>query len=44
MRLLGDWNWYLPRWLRWLPDIHVEGTRALGSRTEAGREREPVSA
>ena len=19
MRLLGDWNWYLPRWLDWLP-------------------------
>jgi RND superfamily putative drug exporter len=25
MRLLGDWNWYLPRWLRWLPTINVEG-------------------
>jgi len=22
MRLLGRWNWWLPRWLRWLP--HVE--------------------
>lgn len=21
MRLLGDWNWYLPRCLRWLPDV-----------------------
>ena len=19
MALLGDWNWYLPRWLEWLP-------------------------
>jgi hypothetical protein len=19
MKLLGDWNWYLPRWLSWLP-------------------------
>jgi RND superfamily putative drug exporter len=19
MKLLGDWNWYLPRWLVWLP-------------------------
>ena len=19
MKLLGDWNWYLPRWLGWLP-------------------------
>jgi uncharacterized membrane protein YdfJ with MMPL/SSD domain len=25
MKLLGDWNWYLPGWLRWLPDFHVEG-------------------
>jgi len=19
MKLLGEWNWYLPRWLDWLP-------------------------
>jgi RND superfamily putative drug exporter len=19
MKLLGDWNWYLPRWLEWMP-------------------------
>jgi RND superfamily putative drug exporter len=25
MRLLGDWNWYLPRWLQWLPSLRVEG-------------------
>ncbi len=25
MRLLGKWNWYLPRWLSWLPELHVEG-------------------
>jgi RND superfamily putative drug exporter len=25
MKLLGDWNWYLPSWLEWLPDFHVEG-------------------
>ena len=24
MKLLGDWNWYLPSWLKWLPDPHVE--------------------
>jgi RND superfamily putative drug exporter len=24
MRLLGRWNWYLPRWLRWLPRIELE--------------------
>jgi uncharacterized membrane protein YdfJ with MMPL/SSD domain len=27
MKLLGEWNWYLPSWLRWLPDFHVEGAR-----------------
>jgi uncharacterized membrane protein YdfJ with MMPL/SSD domain len=21
MKLLGDWNWYLPRWLEWLPSL-----------------------
>lgn len=25
MALLGDRNWYLPRWLSWLPKIHIEG-------------------
>ncbi|MGH3022658.1 MAG: MMPL family transporter [Gaiellaceae bacterium] len=25
MTLLGRWNWYLPSWLGWLPDFHVEG-------------------
>jgi uncharacterized membrane protein YdfJ with MMPL/SSD domain len=25
MQLLGARNWYLPTWLRWLPDVHVEG-------------------
>jgi RND superfamily putative drug exporter len=28
MRLLGDANWYLPTWLRWLPKLHVEGHAA----------------
>jgi uncharacterized membrane protein YdfJ with MMPL/SSD domain len=21
MKLLGEWNWYLPAWLEWLPTI-----------------------
>ncbi len=24
MRLLGEWNWYLPRFLHWLPRITIE--------------------
>ena len=27
MKLLGRRNWYLPPWLRWLPDVHVEGSQ-----------------
>jgi RND superfamily putative drug exporter len=23
MKLLGDWNWYLPNWLEWLPRVAV---------------------
>ncbi len=33
MKLLGDWNWYLPRWLDWLP--HLEhGTAPVSEETE----------
>ena len=29
MKLLGDRNWYLPRWLNWLPKLdHGESTQA----------------
>jgi RND superfamily putative drug exporter len=24
MGMLGRWNWYLPRWLHWLPELRVE--------------------
>jgi putative drug exporter of the RND superfamily len=41
MRLLGDWNWYLPRWLQWLPRVRVEGREPT---LEAGPEPEPVGA
>jgi MMPL family len=26
MKLLGDWNWYLPKWLEWLPRLETEPT------------------
>jgi uncharacterized membrane protein YdfJ with MMPL/SSD domain len=32
MKLLGDWNWYLPRWLEWLPDFEHGGS---GEKIEA---------
>jgi uncharacterized membrane protein YdfJ with MMPL/SSD domain len=31
MKLLGDWNWYLPGWLAWLPKAHVERHVRRGS-------------
>jgi RND superfamily putative drug exporter len=44
MELLGDRNWWLPRWLdRLVPDIDVEGTIVDGEAEEAGAEAsEPV--
>lgn len=39
MSLLGDWNWYLPRWLNWLPQVtHEPSVEPV--RPEAERERE----
>jgi putative drug exporter of the RND superfamily len=32
MKLLGEWNWYLPRWLEWLPRLNVEGGEAASRR------------
>jgi RND superfamily putative drug exporter len=38
MKLLGEWNWYLPRWLEWLPALQVEGSASTAD------EREPADA
>jgi uncharacterized membrane protein YdfJ with MMPL/SSD domain len=24
MKLLGEWNWYMPAWLEWLPSLTPE--------------------
>jgi uncharacterized membrane protein YdfJ with MMPL/SSD domain len=29
MKLLGDWNWYLPSWLQWLPHFDTSESEAL---------------
>jgi putative drug exporter of the RND superfamily len=34
MKLLGRANWYLPRWLEWLPKLDVEGHEAAERRVE----------
>jgi uncharacterized membrane protein YdfJ with MMPL/SSD domain len=33
MMLLGDWNWYLPRWLEWLPDVEPQESPAAPEAT-----------
>jgi RND superfamily putative drug exporter len=46
MKLLGDWNWYLPRWLEWLPRVthepEVEPVGATEERRVAGRQQPGV--
>jgi RND superfamily putative drug exporter len=54
MKLLGDWNWYLPGWLQWLPRLGVEPDPHVASRrrtpaaangngnVDATAEREPT--
>jgi RND superfamily putative drug exporter len=44
MKLLGARNWYLPRWLRWLPEVSVEGTaEPMGRRPRGALAAEPAS-
>jgi len=33
MKLLGDYNWYLPRWLDWLPHMTIEPTTGIAAVT-----------
>jgi RND superfamily putative drug exporter len=33
MTLLGERNWYLPRWLDWLPHVEVEGHEPPATRS-----------
>ncbi|MEE3140436.1 MAG: MMPL family transporter [Actinomycetota bacterium] len=32
MKLMGDANWWFPRWLEWLPRLNIEGEAALPPR------------
>jgi len=43
MKLLGDWNWYLPRWLEWLPRLEHYEPEAIGE-TELQPDPEPARA
>ena len=45
MKLLGDWNWYLPKWLEWLPQVSPEpdvGEPPPAPTKEPERELAPV--
>jgi uncharacterized membrane protein YdfJ with MMPL/SSD domain len=42
MKLLGDWNWYLPRWLGWLPSITTEQTAESASSVDARAASHPA--
>jgi RND superfamily putative drug exporter len=37
MKLLGDWNWYLPRWMRWLPQVSPDTHRRARPEAEPAR-------
>jgi RND superfamily putative drug exporter len=37
MTLLGDWNWYLPRWLEWLPKLEHERSPEVAVEPEPAR-------
>jgi uncharacterized membrane protein YdfJ with MMPL/SSD domain len=40
MKLLGDWNWYLPKWLEWLPTPPAPDA-GLGRQDPARPQRQP---
>lgn len=48
MKLLGDWNWYLPKWLEWLPRIQGDGAVTAAPAAEydgvAGSDESPEGA
>jgi RND superfamily putative drug exporter len=37
MKLLGDWNWYLPKWLEWLPRLEHEPSVAQSDDPELAK-------
>jgi RND superfamily putative drug exporter len=43
MRLLGEWNWYLPTWLEWLPTFSPEGDTGGGDRPPTAGPAVPVT-
>ncbi len=44
MKLMGDWNWYLPSWLGWLPNAPASEGAAEDPATPNGRVLAPAPA
>jgi RND superfamily putative drug exporter len=47
MKMLGEWNWYLPRWLEWLPQFgghEAEPEEAARERAQGRRGEQPAPA
>ena len=42
MELLGDRNWWFPKWLEWLPHVNVEGSPTSSTSPQPQREPEPA--
>jgi RND superfamily putative drug exporter len=42
MKVLGDWNWYLPSWLEWIPHVASEGEAQSTEEPEATDEPAPA--
>jgi putative drug exporter of the RND superfamily len=42
MKILGDWNWYLPRWLEWLPSLVPSEGKAEPPQPEKPRRHKPA--
>lgn len=38
MATIGNRNWYLPAWLAWLPEIHIDGASARVAPEPHGRD------
>ncbi len=44
MKLLGDWNWYLPSWLNWLPTFTHHGSVEPEAASAPGIDPAPAAA
>jgi uncharacterized membrane protein YdfJ with MMPL/SSD domain len=43
MKVLGDWNWYLPSWLEWIPHVVSEGEAKPAVEPEEGTDEPQVT-